>query len=273
VVSQVYGGGGNTGSTLKNDFIEIFNAGNQTVNLSTWSVQYMTAAGTGTWSVTSLTGSIAPGRYYLVQEAAGGGGTTSLPPPDAPGTINLAASAGKVALVSSTTALNGACPTINVVDEVGYGSTATCFEGTSPAPAPGSNNLQSALRNSAGCTDTNQNASDFTAGTANPRNSATATNQCPGTLAPPDGDSQLVWFDVSAFVEGCDLKDYFAVEHYHITPRAKSEAAGQMCFAIGTETRTVRPDVIAGQIVCPRFPDSSVSQFRDSSAQPTGPAS
>ena len=27
-ISQVYGGGGNAGSTLKNDFIEVFNRGN-----------------------------------------------------------------------------------------------------------------------------------------------------------------------------------------------------------------------------------------------------
>ncbi len=27
VISQVYGGGGNSGATLKNDFIELFNAG------------------------------------------------------------------------------------------------------------------------------------------------------------------------------------------------------------------------------------------------------
>jgi hypothetical protein len=202
VISQVYGGGGNAGATLKNDFIEIFNAGNQTVNLSTWSVQYMTAAGSGTWTATNLTGSIAPGHYYLVQELAGAGGTTNLPTPDATGTTNLAGTAGKVALVSSTTVLVGACPTTNVVDEVGYGAAATCFEGTGPAPAPSSNNLQSALRSGAGCTDTDQNASDFTAATANPRNTATATNQCPGTIAPPDGESQLAWIGISGSAVG-----------------------------------------------------------------------
>ncbi|HEY2235340.1 MAG TPA: lamin tail domain-containing protein, partial [Candidatus Angelobacter sp.] len=48
VISQIYGGGGNAGSTFKNDFIEIFNADRATVNLSGWSVQYASAAGT-TW--------------------------------------------------------------------------------------------------------------------------------------------------------------------------------------------------------------------------------
>jgi hypothetical protein len=80
VISQVYGGGGNSGATLKNDFIEIFNRGNTTVSLAGWSVQYASSAGT-TWQVTPLTGSIAPGQYYLIQEAAGTGGTVNLPTP------------------------------------------------------------------------------------------------------------------------------------------------------------------------------------------------
>src|SRR4029077_15503246 len=61
VISQVYGGGGNAGSTFKNDFIEIFNADGATVNLNGWSVQYAAAAGT-TWQVTALNGSLAPGQ-------------------------------------------------------------------------------------------------------------------------------------------------------------------------------------------------------------------
>src|SRR6478672_12007569 len=57
VISQVYGGGGNTGATLKNDFIEIFNPGTAAVSVTGWSVQYTSAAGT-TWQVTALSGSI-----------------------------------------------------------------------------------------------------------------------------------------------------------------------------------------------------------------------
>ena len=102
VVSQIYGAGGNSGSTLKNDFIEIFNRGAGTVSIAGWSVQYGAATGT-TWQVTNLSGSIAPGQYYLVQEGTGGAGTVGLPTPDATGTINMAAGAGKVALVNSTT--------------------------------------------------------------------------------------------------------------------------------------------------------------------------
>src|SRR5215207_3373765 len=87
VVSQVYGGGGNSGATLKNDFIELHNVGNSPVSLSGWSVQYASTTGTS-WQATNLSGSLAAGQYYLIQEAAGTGGTTNLPAPDVTGTIN-----------------------------------------------------------------------------------------------------------------------------------------------------------------------------------------
>jgi predicted extracellular nuclease len=45
VVSQVYGGGGNSGATLTNDFIEIYNRGAATVSVDGWSVQYASSAG------------------------------------------------------------------------------------------------------------------------------------------------------------------------------------------------------------------------------------
>src|SRR6185312_12878095 len=114
VISQVYGGGGNSGATWKNDFVELLNAGSTAVKINGWSVQYASAAGSS-WTVTPIaTGVpdifIQPGHYYLVQEAAGAGGTVSLPAPNASGSIAMSGTAAKVALTSSTTALSGACP-------------------------------------------------------------------------------------------------------------------------------------------------------------------
>src|SRR5882724_350132 len=76
VISQVYGGGGNAGATLRNDFIEILNKGTSAVNLAGWTVQYSSAAGTTWTNSTPLSGTLQPGQYYLIQEAAGTGGTT-----------------------------------------------------------------------------------------------------------------------------------------------------------------------------------------------------
>jgi uncharacterized protein len=175
VISQVYGGGGNSGATYKNDFIELFNRGNATASLSGWSVQYASSAGT-TWQVTSLTSaSIAPGQYYLVQEGAGAGGTTNLPTPDVTGSIAMSATGAKVALVSATTALSGACPTGSaIVDLVGYDG-ANCFEG---AATPTLANTTAAIRKLAGCQDTDSNSNDFTVAAPAPRNTASTTSPC-----------------------------------------------------------------------------------------------
>jgi predicted extracellular nuclease len=174
VISQVYGGGGNAGATLKNDFIELFNRGTVSVSLSGTSVQYGASGGT-TWAVTALTNvTLQPGQYYLVQEAVGATGTVSLPPPDATGTIAMSATAGKVAFVSSTTALSGACPTTGVVDLVGYGA-ANCSEA---APTPALTNTTAAIRSGVGCAETDSNSADFSTGAPNPRNTASAFAPC-----------------------------------------------------------------------------------------------
>lgn len=160
--------------------MELFNRGNTTVNLDGWSVQYAGAAGTS-WQVTSLSGSVAPGRYFLIQQAAGSAGTTSLPTPDATGNVNLSATAGKVALVNHTTALVGACPAgAALVDLVGYGSGVSCAEGTA-APAPSS--TTAVLRKSDGCIDTGNNSADFSTGPAAPRNSGSPFKTCAGGVS------------------------------------------------------------------------------------------
>src|SRR5215510_10056655 len=188
-ISQIYGGGGNSGSTYTNDFIEIFNQDVNPVDVSFWSVQYNSAGATGTWQVTNLcaantTCTIAPGHYFLVQEAQGAGGTTGLPAPDAVGTINMSASAGKVALVNSTTALTGCPGGGNLVDLIGYGSTANCSETT---PANGLSNTTASVRRRNGCINTDNNTNDFVTIGPIPRNSAAPANSCGGDPAQPSG--------------------------------------------------------------------------------------
>lgn len=182
VISQVYGGGGNSGATYKNDFVELFNRGNTTINVSGWSVQYASAGGT-TWRVTTLSGSIPAGGYYLVQEAAGAGGTTNLPTPDATGSTAMSASSAKVALASDSVALSSTCPSpsANVIDFVGYGSSASCAEGS---PTGTLNNTTAALRAGNGCTDTDNNSANFALGAPTPRNSGSTINPCNGSSNP-----------------------------------------------------------------------------------------
>lgn len=181
VISQVYGGGGNSGATLRNDFVELFNRGTTPVSLAGWTIQYTSPTGTGTWFATPLAGTIQPGRYFLVQQAAGAGGTVALPAPDATGTIALGAGAGKVALLATATPFAGACPAgTHVVDLVGYGNT-SCVEA---APVGPTANATAALRKRGGCWDSNNNAADFVVSSPVPRNSATATRSCEYVTAP-----------------------------------------------------------------------------------------
>lgn len=175
VISEVYGGGGNTGATYRNDFIELFNRGTAPVNLAGWSVQYASSTGTS-WAVTTLSGTLQPGQYYLIQEGVGTGGTINLPAPDATGTIALSGTSGKVALVNSTTALTGSCPATGVQDLVGYGAATACFEGAGPTATL--SNTTSAIRAGSGCTDAGNNSSDFIAGAPNPQNTASPLAVC-----------------------------------------------------------------------------------------------
>src|SRR5215831_2239670 len=157
VISQIYGGGGNSGATLKNDFIELMNRSSAAVNVSGWSVQYASSTGSS-WNVTNLSGTIQPGHYYLIKESQGSGGSTNLPTADATGSITMSATTGKVALVKNQTALScsSSCvPSSTIADFVGYGS-ASSFEGSGAAPTL--DNTSANLRAGAGCTDTDNNA-------------------------------------------------------------------------------------------------------------------
>lgn len=182
VISQVYGGGGNSGSVLKSDFIELHNNGSQAEDLSGWSVQYASASG-GTWQVSTLPAGtrLAAGRYLLIKQASQGGGSVDLVPDYSPSpAIAMAAASGKVALVNNANALSGTAPA-GVVDIVSYGS-ATATEGT---PAGLLSATNAALRKNGGCDDSNNNSADFSVEAAAPRNGSTAALVC--SNAPGDG--------------------------------------------------------------------------------------
>lgn len=189
VINEVYGGGGNSGSTYTNDFVELANRGSAPVDLSAYSVQYHSKAATGAWQLTPLTGTLAPGAYYLVAEGKGSGGTTPLPAPGATGTIAMSATDGTVALVSSQTALtcvDASSCSAAAVDLVGFGGAALA-EG---APASGAGNAVSVQRLAAA--DTDSNSADFQAAAPTPGAATTATAPTdPGGPAPTPGDVRI----------------------------------------------------------------------------------
>ncbi len=174
-ISEVYGGGGNTGSYYKNDFVELYNYADFPLSVDGYSLQYASSTGT-TWSNnTNLSGTIAPKSFYLIQQVAGSAGTALLPKPEIIGTTSMAASNFKLALVSSTTPLTGADPTSDpsVIDFVGAG-TANAKLGLTTAPAP--SNTTSIHRKfivqGSAPPATKDNGSDYQTGNPTPTNAA-----------------------------------------------------------------------------------------------------
>ncbi|MEH7744711.1 DUF4350 domain-containing protein, partial [Neobacillus drentensis] len=172
VISQVYGGGGNSGAPYNKDFIELYNPTDQSIDLKDWYVQYASAAGafSTTTNVTKLTKTIPSHGYYLISQAGGANGA-ELPATDDTGSSAMAKDNGKVRLVNKDDV---------VVDLVGFGS-ATTFEG--PGPAKALSNSTSAQRRPYANTDpasgkgnawdTNDNSADFLVGSVTtPRNTA-----------------------------------------------------------------------------------------------------
>jgi DNA/RNA endonuclease G (NUC1)/methionine-rich copper-binding protein CopC len=172
LISQVYGGGGNSGATYQNDFVELYNRSASPVDTAGWSIQY-TAEDGDSWDFGTqpLGGTIGPGEYYLIALGSGGAIGAPLPAAQIHGLINMSGTSGKVALVNSFDGLVGNCPLgdPSLLDFVGYGSP-DCREGPAPAPAP--SNTTSIFRLGGGSVDTNNNGADFITGAPNPRQTA-----------------------------------------------------------------------------------------------------
>gem|GEM_PF-281323 len=189
VISEVYGGGGNSGAVYKNDFVSLYNPTGQAVSLEGWSIQYASAAGTFN-GVTPLSGEIKPYSYYLIKLGAGSGGTQELSVVDATGSINMSGSAGKVALANKATSITGKSDPA-VVDYVGFGTTASEYEGSGSTPAPSNTKSVTRKSDASGIVvgkgngwDTNDNAADFVVTDPNPKSSASPAEQ-PNSEEPP----------------------------------------------------------------------------------------
>jgi uncharacterized protein len=172
VISQIFGGGGNSGAIYNADYVELYNPTVSAISLAGYSVQYASVAGT-TWQVAVLPNvSVAPSGYFLIKMSATSGTSAAVPFDfETSPTISMALGGGKLILSSATAMLSGGCPSGgSIVDLVGYG-TANCFEGA-VGPAP-SNTL--AITRSTPPVDTDNNAADFSTIVPAPHHSGTGT--------------------------------------------------------------------------------------------------
>jgi endonuclease G len=250
VISQIYGGGGNSNATYQNDYVQLYNRTDAPVDISGWTLQYASSTGTSWTNKQPLGGPIAPHQYYLVALASGGAVGAALPPANISGFINMSATTGKIALVDGGDSLIGGCPTDNphVKDFVGYGTGASCHEGGANAPAP--SNTTALFRRDGGATDTDQNGSDFTAGAPAPISTTPIVEIGPlvlatdptlsGINAPRDATIEVQftepvdvfgqWFDINCAVTGPHNDATTSVNgtSHFITPNVNFQA-GEQC--------------------------------------------
>ena len=182
VISEVYGAGGNSGATLSNDYIELYNPTDAAVNVGGMSVQYRSASGTtvGASNITALTNSIPAHGHYLVQEAAGTTVTDKpLPTAHVAGSIPLPRTSGQVLLVNGTAASTVGAGNLagnpSLVDMVGYGG-AGSYE---TAPTGTALTATTAATRTAAGADTDNNAADFAVAAPDPQNTGGGTQPPP----------------------------------------------------------------------------------------------
>ncbi len=200
VITQIYGGGGNSGAIYNTDFVELYNNTSTSIDLSTYSLQYGSKASVAAFAVSKLSGTIASGSYFLVKEqtnnpAVGatftadldlsGGAANSA----AAGGFGIGATGGQLALVSNSTAINSTTNTLpsgdvtsaetanGIVDFVGFAGpspTTTRYEGLNASAAPSSTtSVFRAINPLGGFLDTNNNNLDFSVSGPTIRNSST----------------------------------------------------------------------------------------------------
>ena len=197
VISQVYTRGGESGATYRNDYVEVFNRGSATVNLLDYTLQVLVNAppvppgfpgGLTPVSIRFASSGdsvpLEPGRYVLYQFGSSGNNGALLPvTPDADNPqLNLPAAAGRVAIIKARQFLHpyaqyGCAVGVDaaLADFVSYGA-ATCAEGAGVLPTP--TVTTALLRNTDGCTDTDDNVADFASAAPNPRNTSSPARLC-----------------------------------------------------------------------------------------------
>ena len=161
VISAVYGGGGNKGATLKNDYVELFNPTDKPISLDGWTVQYLSAKGGNNGHPAALSGTIQPKSFYLIKGAARNGGTQDFVSDATGDNLDLSGSNGTVVLSDTADKWAASNPAIDIV---GYGNAQV-----NETAGTGTLSSTKAAARAADGKDTDDNSVDFTVGAPTPR--------------------------------------------------------------------------------------------------------
>lgn len=182
VISQVYGGGGSGTASYQSDYVELHNISGTVQDISDYKIMYGSAAGNlGSSSSNIFTfpaNTVIPAGGYLLIAAAPTLGSAPLPiTPDFTFTLGISGTNGKIVFGTSALVNNAnytAQPAGSVIDFIGFG-TASEAEGTALGAL---STTTAAFRKNNGCTETNNNSTDFEIGFPVPRNSTTTAVPC-----------------------------------------------------------------------------------------------
>ena len=185
-ISQVYTRGGEAGATYQNDYVELFNAGNTTIDLKGWALLVDTFEGDTESSLGSSFNSfsVPPGMHVLLSYLGNGSNGQPLPKDDfGPGVVGLGSTRGNIILLPPGQPVPFGCAAqmAAAADSLSYGSATCSVSEGPPAPAPPSN--KSLTRIEGGCTDTNNNLNDFLFADPNPRPTSSALTPCGACIA------------------------------------------------------------------------------------------
>lgn len=258
IITEVYGGGGNSGATLKNDFIELYNTTSSAVDISGWSVQYLSAA-TGTTISTPTNKVVIPDgksipakSHFLIQASAGTntGATVDLPSPDAVSEIAASGTGGKVILLTNSEDITIVLTDITSVtgnaafkDYVPYGTTSVPVWGS--AMSANTANATSASRKLIGgsYSYTQNIGYDFEIVTPNPQNTLWTSVQSPKLRTDVYTVNGTIRFNATAgqtvevyTVIGQQIISILATDGLNIIP---VKAKGMMVVRIGGKSAKV----------------------------------
>jgi uncharacterized repeat protein (TIGR01451 family) len=160
-------------SGANDEFIEIYNPTNASINISNWQIRVLTSTGTEATRVTINSGTeLKPGQYYLVANTTASTGYSGTVTPDQTYTTGIV-DGGGIALYNGATK----------IDSVGLNTTYTTYTETTPLSALNSDSNNSYQRKLGGafdsCQDDNNNVSDFQLISPSvPQNSSTPRRLC-----------------------------------------------------------------------------------------------
>lgn len=222
LISQVYGGGGNSGSPYKSDFVDFFNTTNTDINIGGWCLYYFDAA-----AITSnqkyefpANTTIGANKYYGIKGAEGTGNQSPWPLVfDAVSMLDLSETTGKLILMKKNKVFALTAPStidqivndIDFIDYVPFGMYATPVWGS--AMSANISGFASARRKiiNGKSQNTQNTGNDFEIITPEPRNSNTTV----GLESKNTQEFKVFAFDKKLFIKGA--KQNQSIEIFNIT--------------------------------------------------------